>query len=90
MIRDSLKPKKCCDLGTYKCTIPMPIKGRVQYIDYCISDIVAALNAAHITTVASCCGHGIMPATILLEEDDKWLIITDREKALKFIEEHKK
>jgi hypothetical protein len=36
----------------------MPLNGRMQGIDYCIADIVAALNAANITTVASCCGHG--------------------------------
>lgn len=36
----------------------MPLKGRLQSIDYCIADIVAALNAANLETVASCCGHG--------------------------------
>jgi hypothetical protein len=30
----------------------MPIRGRVQSIDLCIADIVAALNAANIVTVA--------------------------------------
>jgi hypothetical protein len=35
----------------------MPINGRLQSIDFCIADIVAALNAANIITVASCCGH---------------------------------
>lgn len=37
--------------------LPMPIKRRVENIDLCIADIVAALNAANIITVASCCGH---------------------------------
>jgi len=36
----------------------MPIGGRRCEIDLCIADIVAALNAANIKTVASCCGHG--------------------------------
>jgi len=35
----------------------MPINGRVQCIDWCIHQIVAALNAGGIETVASCCGH---------------------------------
>ena len=58
----------CCKLGTYSCQIPMPIGGRVQGIDGCISDIVAALNAANITTVASCCGHGKQLAEIALDD----------------------
>jgi hypothetical protein len=52
----------------------MPIKGRVRSIDYCIADIVAALNAANIKTVASCCGHGLA-GTIALE-DGRELTIT--------------
>ncbi len=51
-------PLYCTPMGEYKCQIPMPIKGRRQDVDYCIADIVAALNAANITTEASCCGHG--------------------------------
>jgi hypothetical protein len=46
----------------------MPLRGRVQGIDYCISDVVAALNAANIQTMASCCGHGKMPGNIALED----------------------
>jgi hypothetical protein len=59
-------PEKCCKVGTYKCQVPMPLNGRRQDIDICIADIVAALNAANIRTVASCCGHGSPPASILL------------------------
>jgi hypothetical protein len=46
----------------------MPIRGRRQDIDFCIADIVAALNAANIITIASCCGHGEMSANIMLED----------------------
>lgn len=46
----------------------MPINGRRQDIDLCIADIVAALNAANIKTVASCCGHGKMDGIISLED----------------------
>ena len=68
------KPEKCCKVGTYECQIPMPINGRVRGIDYCIADIVAALNASNIKTVASCCGHNIMNGEISLE-DGRTLII---------------
>ena len=64
----NVKPTKCCDFGTYDCQIPMPLRGRRQDIDYCIADIVAALNAANIETVASCCGHSKIPASIVLED----------------------
>jgi len=55
-------------MGTYDCQIPMPIKGRRRDIDICIADLVAALNAANIITDASCCGHGKIAGTILLED----------------------
>ena len=62
------KPDKCCTMGTYDCQIPMPINGRRQDIDFCIADIVAALNAANISTVASCCGHKKMDGSIILSD----------------------
>jgi len=61
-------PKECCDFGEYRCQIPMPIRGRVEYIDYCIADIVAALNAANIETLASCCGHNKIDGNICLAD----------------------
>lgn len=36
----------------------LPIDGKVQCIDWCIHQIVAALNAGGVETIASCCGHG--------------------------------
>ena len=56
---DSLVRRQgCTPMGEYKCQIPMPVRGRMVDVDWCIADIVAALNAANITTVMSCCGHG--------------------------------
>lgn len=68
MNSDNVKPKKCCAPGTYECQVPMPIHRRIEHIDYCIADIVAALNAANILTVASCCGHGEIDAIISLDD----------------------
>jgi len=59
---------KCCDFGEYKCSISMPIDGRIRAIDLCIADIVMALNFANIKTVASCCGHGKQHGIISLED----------------------
>ena len=68
------KLDECCDFGEYACQVPIPINGRRQDIDFCIADIVAALNAANIITVASCCGHGKINGSIVLE-DGRELII---------------
>lgn len=57
-VKDLVRLRGCVPMGEYACQIPMPIRGRLQGIDFCISDIVVALNAANLTTVASCCGHG--------------------------------
>ena len=62
------KPKKCCKPGELICQIPMAINGKVQCIDFCIANIVAALNAANITTLASCCGHGEITGSIILDD----------------------
>jgi hypothetical protein len=72
------KPKKCTPIGEYRCQVPMPINGRVHGIDLCVADIVAALNAANIETVASCCGHGVIDAVISLHDGRKLTVITTR------------
>ena len=81
------KPDVCCKVGTYECTVPMPIKGRRQDIDLCVADLVVALNAANIPTIASCCGHGKVPATIILE-DGRWLTITSERTELETEKSH--
>jgi len=73
------KPDKCCEMGSYECQISMPINGRVRGIDFCIADIVAALNAANIKTIASCCGHDKINGSIVLE-DGRELTILVRKK----------
>jgi len=72
----SIKPKKCCDIGTYECQVPMPLNGRMQGIDYCIADIVAALNAANIETKMSCCGHGNEDISVICLADGRELKVS--------------
>jgi len=60
---------------TFDNQVCMPVNGRVQCIDRCIHQIVAALNAGGLTTIASCCGHGQMPGRIDLQ-DGRMLVIT--------------
>jgi hypothetical protein len=67
-VRETIQQRGCCECGTYKCQVPMAIRGRRQDIDICVADIVAALNAAGIITVASCCGHGKMDGLVLLDD----------------------
>lgn len=62
-------------MGTYDCQIPMPINGRLRGIDYCLADLVAALNASNLPTIASCCGHGQIDGNITLE-DGRVLMVT--------------
>jgi len=72
----SKESRECCQVGSYEHQVPMPINGRRQDIDFCIADIVAALNAANIVTIALCCGHGIMEARIDLR-DGRRMIVTN-------------
>ena len=76
--RTSFKNCSHCDSPggpkTLQHQVSMPLSGRVQCIDFCIHQIVAALNAGGIRTVASCCGHQKMKGNIVLE-DGRTLII---------------
>ena len=67
-------------LETKKNQARMPIRGRVQGIDWCIHRIVAALNAGGVLTVASCCGHGQMNGNIILEDGRVLVILPERPK----------
>jgi hypothetical protein len=63
----------CCDGSpgsavTYENQVCMPLNGRVVCIDHCIHQIVAALNAGGIETVACCCGHGKQDGVINLAD----------------------
>lgn len=53
---------------TYANQVCLPLNGRVYCIDWCIHQIVAALNAGGVPTAASCCGHGAIPGRIDLAD----------------------
>jgi hypothetical protein len=75
------KPENCCDCGTYEHSVPMCIgRCKVVEVDYCISRLVGALEASGLRPVASCCGHGKMPPSVLLEDDMEVVLLT-REQA---------
>lgn len=70
------KPKKCCEMGNYAHQIFMPVNGRVVGIDFCVCDIVAALNASGIQTTMSCCGHGDLKKRIIMLKDGRIIKFT--------------
>lgn len=46
-------------------------------IDRCIAPIVKALNDRGIPTIASCCGHGERPGSIILNDGRELVICPD-------------
>ena len=48
-------------------------------IDGCIASLVEYLNQGGFATVASCCGHGRRPGTIILEDGRELWIVPDYE-----------
>lgn len=51
----------------------------IKPIDRCIAPIVEALNRGGILTVASCCGHGQGPGSIVLADGRELYIAPDQE-----------
>jgi hypothetical protein len=43
-------------------------------VDKCIVPLVKALNESGLTTIASCCGHGKQPTSVILENDRRLVI----------------
>lgn len=66
--------------GHWKHQRPITINGKVESIDSCIVPLITALNCAGLQTIASCCGHGNQPVSVILK-DDSWLLILDRKMA---------
>ena len=51
------------------------------WCDPCIADLVAALNDGGFPTIASCCGHGVRPGNIALEDGRELIIAPDYDTA---------
>ena len=71
------KCDECGGIKTYANQACLPLNGKVRCIDWCIHQIVAALNAGGVVTTSSCCGHGVQEGRIDLE-DGRVLVITCR------------
>lgn len=59
----------------------LTINGKLVEVDTEIAPIVAALNAAGVETVASCCGHGFRPGLIALRDGREIIIARDHDEA---------
>jgi len=57
--------------------------GKTIAVDSCIASIIWALNRANMETVASCCGHGKQPGSIILRDGREILLMATSEDARK-------
>lgn len=62
-----------CKWGNHKNLV---INGRIRDIDSCIYDLVKLLNKYYKTTIASCCGYGKQPASIIFKDKTEIRIMT--------------
>ena len=69
----------CGSVKTYENQVVMPLDGKVRCIDWCIHQIVTALNAGGVTTTACCCGHGEQDGRIDLADGRVLLILESPE-----------
>ena len=68
---------ECGGKKTYANQACLPLNGKVRCIDWCIHQIVAALNAGGVETVASCCGHGEKDGRIDLADGRNLVVVTE-------------
>ena len=66
--KEGLNRKKMCKLKKY------PRTSNTQ-VDKCMRTLIKMLNILGIKTVASCCGHGGPPMTIVVENNGVYLEI---------------
>lgn len=75
-----------CEQGTteiIRLHHPTPRGFTTAGVDACIAPLIQALNDGGFQTIASCCGHGIRPGSIILEDGRELLILPDYESARK-------
>lgn len=63
--------------GTYKGNKVVKLyNGKEINVDECIHELVQAINDAGILTLNSCCGHSVIPVSIILETGLHMIIAT--------------
>lgn len=75
-----------CEQGTteiIRLHHPTPRGFTTAGVDACIAPLIQALNDGGFQTIASCCGHGIRPAFIALEDGRELILMPDYESARK-------
>lgn len=60
----------CMDKNCVEAETAINQAGRSAKLDRCIADEINRLNSKGIITIASCCGHGIYPKTIVILHKD--------------------
>lgn len=55
--------------------------GEYADVDRCVAPLVVALNAAGFETVASCCGHGHRPGSVILRDGRELVLFQSVEDA---------
>jgi hypothetical protein len=68
-----------CDYAPNREAAMVPIANTRGHCDPCILPYVQALNNAGLDTLASCCGHGRRPGSILMTSGQVLLIMADRD-----------
>ena len=71
-----------CKQGTIeiiKLHHPTPRGFTTAGVDACIARLIQALNDGGFQTIASCCGHGVQPAVIALEDGRELIVMPDYE-----------
>lgn len=58
----------CTEFNQEVCKVPTLINGVEKELDFCIEDIVLALNKGGIKTTSSCCGHDRKTGYIYLQD----------------------
>ena len=65
---------KCCDIGEFKCdsTLVIPENMKQYYTkrvfcDVCIVEEIQDLLDLGVITLASCCGHGILDSSVIVD-----------------------
>ena len=58
-----------CHLGEPRNSVERKVRGKIVRLDSCITEVVADLNKLGMPTLASCCGHGIYPPSVVIKID---------------------